>query len=246
MTDSIVNYALENGVATITMDDGKRNALSPRMFRELNIAFDRAEKDNAIIILTGRDETFSAGFDLKVMKGGNAADTLNMLRAGFSMTARLLAYPRPVITACNGNALAMGLFLMLSTDYRIGVAGAYKFAANEVAIGLVMPRTAVEVLQLRLTPAAFQRAVVLSEYFSPDNAVEAGILDEVVTRDALMATALEKARQFDEQLDARAHELSKLRIRDAVIRRIRRAVPLDLKDALMLGVRAMVKSATGR
>jgi enoyl-CoA hydratase len=71
----------------------------------------QAESDRAIVILTGRESVFSAGFDLNVMKRGGA-EALRMLRAGYALTARVLSYPHPVIVACNGHSLAMGVFLM--------------------------------------------------------------------------------------------------------------------------------------
>lgn len=74
-----------------------------------------------------------------------------------------------------------GVFLLLSGDYRVGAAGPYQFTANEVAIGLTMPRAAVEILRQRLTPAHFNRAALLAEPFSPDDAVQAGFLDRVVS-----------------------------------------------------------------
>ncbi len=70
MTDQFVQYSLHDQVATIRIDDGKRNALSPSVLRQINEALDRAESDRAIVILTGRESVFSAGFDLKVMKRG--------------------------------------------------------------------------------------------------------------------------------------------------------------------------------
>ncbi len=231
----MVSYELNDGIATIRMDDGKRNALSPEMFKALNAALDRAEADKAIVILTGRDEVFSAGFDLKVMKAGGTR-TISMLRAGYSLTARVLAYPYPVITACNGHVLAMGVFLMLSSDYVIGSAGEFKVSANEVAIGMPMPRVAEEMLRLRLRPADFQRAVVLAEYFPVDKARDAGFFDEVVEPAELQARANAVAHELA-KLDMWAHKTTKQRIRKAVINRIRRNIPLDLKDALLLGVR---------
>jgi enoyl-CoA hydratase len=234
MTSSI-KYALLDGIATITLDDGKRNALSPQVFRELYAALDRAEQDQAIVILTGRDEVFSAGFDLKVMKRGGM-DALRMLGLGYSLTARVMAYPYPVITACNGHVLAMGVFLMLSTDYVIGCEGDFKISANEVALGLTMPRVAAAMLRHRLTPAAFQRAVVLSEYFPVAAAREAGFFDELVPSAELLARATERAKQFA-SLDMRAHAASKRRIRKSLIRHVRCSVPLDLLDAVLLGLR---------
>lgn len=101
----LVHYRFDDGGATITLDDGKRNALSPEMFQQTNACLDRAEADRAIVIITGREEVFSAGFDLKVMRGA-PLNALRMLRAGYTLTARVLAYPYPVIMACNGHALA--------------------------------------------------------------------------------------------------------------------------------------------
>lgn len=230
-----VNYQLNQNVATIMIDDGKRNALSPAVLRSIYAALRQAEKDQATVILTGREGVFSAGFDLKVMKAAGP-DALRMLRAGYSLTAVLMAHPTPVITACPGHAFAMGVFAMLSTDYIIGCRGDFQISANEVEIGLTMPRVGSTTLRNRLTPAAFQRAVALSEYFTPDSALQAGFFDELVEPDQLMARARELAQKFSE-LDGRAHAASKRRIRAEQISGIRRQVPLDLVDAVKFGLR---------
>jgi enoyl-CoA hydratase/carnithine racemase len=153
MTTETVQYNLQGRVATIRIDDGKRNALSPQVLTEIYRALDWAESDRAIVIITGRESVFSAGFDLRVMKRGGI-DALRMLGSGYALTARVLAYPYPVIAACNGHVLAMGVFLMLSADYVIGSRGDFRIAANEVAIGLKMPRVAAAMLRHRLTPTA--------------------------------------------------------------------------------------------
>ncbi len=235
MTTKSVQYSLQDQVATIRIDDGKRNALSPQVLREINEAFDQAESERAIVIMTGRESVFSAGFDLHVMKGGGG-NALRMLRAGYALTARVMAYPYPVIAACNGHALAMGVFLMLSADYVIGSRGDFKIAANEVAIGLTMPRVAAAVLRHRLNPAAFQRAVTLSEYFDVDAALSAGFFDELVDPVDLMPRAEARAAE-SAALDLPAHAASKRRIRAATIRKIRFGIPLDLLDAALMGLR---------
>lgn len=235
MTTSSVQYQLKDGVAVIRIDDGKRNALSPAVFQELYAAFDRAEADRALVVITGREEVFSAGFDLKTMKAGGV-NTLRMLRAGYGLTARVLAYPYPVIAACNGHVLAMGVFLMLSCDYILGSRGDFRVSANEVAIGLPMPRVAAAMLRHRLTPAAFQRAVTLSEYFPVEAAREAGFFDELVEPAALMDRAQARAQEFA-KLSLPAHTVSKRSIRADLIRHIRRSLPLDIVDAVKLGLR---------
>jgi enoyl-CoA hydratase len=226
---------LRDQVATIRIDDGKRNALSPDVLREIYKALDQAESDRAIVIITGRDDVFSAGFDLKVMKRGGVT-AIRMLRAGYALTARVLAYPYPVIAACNGHSLAMGIFLMLSADYVIGSRGNFKISANEVAIGLTMPRVAAAVLRNRLNPGAFQRAVTLSESFTVESAFRAGFFDELVEPEDLIAHAETFANTFKE-LDMPAHTASKRRIRAALIRKIRLSIPLDLLDAMLMGLR---------
>jgi len=234
--DEFVQYSLHDQVATIRIDDGKRNALSPQILREINQALDRAESDHAIVIITGREAVFSAGFDLHVMKRGGL-NALRMLRAGYALTARLMAYPYPVIAACNGHALAMGVFLMLSADYVIGSRGNFKIAANEVAIGLPMPRVAAAMLRHRLNPAAFQRAATLSEYFDVETAHSVGFFDELADPVDLMSRAGSRA-ELSKKLDPRAHTATKRRIRAGLIRKIRLSIPLDLLDAALMGLRA--------
>jgi len=235
MNGPAVHYELGDGIATIRIDDGKRNALSPRVLGELNRAFDRAEADRATVILTGRESVFSAGFDLNVMRRGGI-DALRMLRAGYALPARVLTYPYPVVAACNGHSMAMGVFLMLAADYVIGSRGDFRIAANEVALGLTMPRVAAAMLRHRLAPSAFQRAVTLSNYFDPDTALNAGFFDEIADTGELLARARLRAAEF-QKLDLRAHAASKRRIRARLVRTIRYSIWLDLLDAVRMGLR---------
>jgi enoyl-CoA hydratase len=221
-----VAYKLEGAVATIVMDDGKVNALSLDMLTQVGAALDRAENDRAVVVLYGREGVFSAGFDLAVLRGGGP-DTVAMLRAGFELAHRILSFPTPVLIACTGHAVAMGVFLLLSGDYRIGVAGgAHKITANEVAIGLTMPRAAVEICRQRLTPAHFNRAVILAEPFMPDTAVDAGFLDRVVPAADLLDVAHSTAAQLA-RLDLDAHAATKLRARDSALKALRAAIEAD-------------------
>jgi enoyl-CoA hydratase len=215
---TLVAYQLEDSIATITMDDGRVNALSPAMLSELGGAFDQAKTDQAVVVLTGRDQTFCAGFDLGVLTAGGH-EAVAMIRAGFELAARMLAFPRPVVIACNGHAIAMGVFLLLSADYRVGTAGPHKITANEVAIGLTMPLPAIEICRHRIAPAHFTRAVLLAEVYTPDDAVNAGILDRVVPASELRDTAHAIATELA-KLNTHAHAATKLRARDHALNTI--------------------------
>jgi enoyl-CoA hydratase len=225
VTDELVSYELNGRIATIAMDDGKANVLSLQMLAALNAALDRATSDGAVVLLTGRSGIFSGGFDLKVLRAGGP-DSARMLEQGFQLAIRLLEQPTPVVIACNGHAIAMASFLLLSGDYRIGTNGSFRLAANEVAIGLTMPWTAIEICRQRLTPAHFNRAVILAETYSPEESVSAGFLDRVVEASDLLETAVSKATELA-SLDRTAHAATKSRTRESAIAAIRRALDID-------------------
>ncbi len=223
--DVLVSYRLDGAVATITMDDGKVNAMSPAMLAELNAALDRADADQAVVLLAGREGVFSAGFDLTVLRAGGA-EAIAMVRAGFELVLRVLSFPRPVIIECTGHAVAMGVFLLLSGDFRVGTAGQFRLVANEVALGIPMPHAAIEILRQRLTPACFNRAVLLAETFPPDHAVAAGFLDQVV-KSAQLRSVTRKAAAAASTLDMNAHAESKLRARAHALSAMRAAIDAD-------------------
>ena len=110
---SPATYQLKDSVATITMDDGKVNVMSVAMLSALNDALDKALADRAVVVLTGRPGTFSAGFDLKTLTAGGS-DAQKMVTMGFELAHRMLSFPTPIIVACNGHAIAMGVFLVLA------------------------------------------------------------------------------------------------------------------------------------
>jgi enoyl-CoA hydratase len=222
---TLVTYRQGDSITTITMDDGKMNALSPEMLSQLNDAFDRAERDRCAVILTGRAGAFSGGFDLRVLRGGGP-DAYGMVRTGFVLAERILSFPAPVVVACTGHAIAMGAFLVLSGDYRVGAAGEYKIGANEVAIGITMPFFGVEICRQRLAPAHFNRAVINAEIYRPEDAVAAGFLDRIVPASDLQVVARTIAADLA-RLDMGVHTATKLRARDHALKAIRAAIEAD-------------------
>ena len=141
---SLVRYELRDDVATLWMDDGKANVMSVAMLAALNEALDRAEKQAKVVVLYGREGSFSGGFDLSVFKRGGP-EVLTMLEAGMRLCARLVEYPLPVIAACTGHAVALGAFLLLSCDLRIGVNAGARFHINEVRNGMTLPHLTLEI-----------------------------------------------------------------------------------------------------
>jgi enoyl-CoA hydratase len=223
-----VNYEQTESVATITLDDGKVNVLSPAMQQNLNEALDRAEQAAAAgevkaVVLTGNQKVLSAGFDLAVFNSGDAAAALGMLSGGFELSIRLLTFPVPIIIAATGPAIAMGSFMLLSGDHRVGSAKT-KCQANEVAIGMVLPISAIEIMRMRLTRATYQRAVSMAATFVGDDAVAGGWLDELVEPEQVLARAQQVAAEAAATLHVKAHRASKLKARADAIKAIQAGI----------------------
>lgn len=225
----MLTYTSDGSVSTILLDDGKANALSVKMFAEINRALDRAESEQTAVLLGGRAGMFSGGFDLAVFKQGRDP-LIEMLLAGARTAERLLAFPSPTVVACTGHAVAMGVFLMLACDLRVGVVqGPFKYAINEVQLGLTLPHFALELCRARLTPARFQLATITAEPHTPEQAVEAGILDYLVPADQLLSHAREKAAALA-KLSRQAHYQTKLRVREQALSRLKAAIESDHQE----------------
>ena len=222
----LVTCSTTDLVTTITMDDGKVNVFSIPMLHALHEAFDDAERDGTVVLLTGRPGCFSAGFDLKAL-AGPPDDAVTLLRLGATLAERILSFPAPVAVACTGHAFPAGAFLLMAADTRVGADGPFKLGLNEVRIGLTLPWFAVVLARHRLTPAHFDHAAVTGAMLDPHTAREAGLLDAVVPPDKLDAAALAAARDLT-VLDRQAHAATKLRARRPVLEQLRHAIETEL------------------
>ena len=226
----LVSYHLDEGIATLTLSNGKVNAISPEVISAFNAALDQAEKDRAVVIITGQPGILSGGYDLKVMTA-SPEQAIELVRQGSSLARRLLSHPFPVVIACPGHAVAKGAFLLLSVDYRIGVEGPFSIGLNEVQIGMTMHHAGIELARDRLRKSAFHRSVINGEMFNPVSAVEAGFLDQVVKPEALLDTAREVARQL-KKINMKAHKNTKLKVRKELLDTLDKAIELDKDHAL--------------
>ncbi|MDB6049406.1 MAG: enoyl-CoA hydratase [Pseudomonas sp.] len=228
----LISYSLEDGIATLTLGNGKVNAISPDVITAFNAALDQAEQDKAVVIITGQPGILSGGYDLKVMMTG-PVNAINLVTAGSTLTRRLLSHPFPVVIACPGHAVAKGAFLLLSVDYRIGVDGPFSIGLNEVQIGMTMHHAGIELARDRLSKAAFHRSVINGEMFSPAGAVEAGFLDKVVSAEDLPGTAHAAAVQL-KKINMIAHRNTKLKVRKGLLDLLDEAIALDQQQSVVV------------
>jgi enoyl-CoA hydratase len=221
----LISYQLEDGIATLTLNNGKVNAISPDVIAAFNAALDQAVQDRAVVIITGQTGILSGGYDLKVMTS-SPQNAVALVTLGSTLARRMLAHPYPIIVACPGHAIAKGAFILLSADYRIGVDGPFNIGLNEVQIGMTMHHAGIELARDRLRKSAFHRSVINGEIFDPAGAVDAGFLDKVVPVEQLQAAALAAAQQL-KKINMTAHKNTKLKVRKALLEAMDKAIELD-------------------
>jgi len=227
----LVSYQCADGVALLSLCNGKANAVSPDVITAFNQALDRAEQDGAVVIITGQPGILSGGYDLKVMLA-SPESALTLVAQGSALARRMLSHPYPIIIACSGHAVAKGAFLLLSADYRIGVEGAFTIGLNEVRIGMTMHHVGITLARDRLRKSAFQRSVINAEMFNPQSAKDAGFLDEVVAPEELMNAAHRMAQQL-KTINLKAHSKTKLKVRKNLLETLDQAIEMDKTSGLL-------------
>lgn len=215
-------YTLDNGIATLRMDDGKVNCISPAMVEALGGALTRAESEADVVVITGRPGKFSAGFDLKVFQQGPEA-TMALVEQGARFALRLLQSPKPIVLASTGHAVAMGAFMMLCGDVRIGLQGPFTYAMNEVEIGMTLPHAFVALARARLTNGALFQLAGTARPLDPAGALAAGLLDHVADEANFEADIATHAQRLA-ALNAAAFAETKQRIHAPAIAAIDAAI----------------------
>lgn len=202
---------IEEGIATITLDDGKANALGFTMIEHINKALDEAETGADVIVIAGREGVMTAGFDLKVMR--NEPDrVMDLVTQGGQLLVRIFSCPKPVLLASTGHGIAAGALLMLTGDYRISMAGDFKYGLNESAIGMVLPPYGIDLARFKLDQKYLDMAAVGADLYDPEMARDIGYTDEVVVAGKFQARVREKAEYF-KALDAKAYAGNKRLVR---------------------------------
>ena len=214
-----MNYELQNNIAIVSIDDGKANAVGHTFLNSINALLDRAEEEKAgAVILRGRKGVFSGGFDLKEFTTSEDAGA-SMVTKGMQLLIRLYSFPLPLVVACTGHGIAMGAFIIMACDTRIGTRGSFKITLPETALGMTVPGTMLELTASRISPHFITRAAVQAEAFDPDQALVAGFLDEVVELSELDTRAFAVAEKLA-QLPQSAYAANKLSARKKALARM--------------------------
>ncbi len=198
MSDAAGNLEpLDGGVVVMRLDRAPVNALNPDFLALIRERLDALERDPGVraLVLTGAGKTLSGGMDLKELQGFSTADQAAMVDGLNTTYARLYAFPRPVIAAAHGAAIAGGLFFVLVSDWRVAGERAV-FGLAEVRVGVRFPVGPLAIAVAELTPAACRRLMLGGRNHGADDALAMGIVDEVVPAEQVMERAVAVARDY--------------------------------------------------
>ncbi len=210
-----IHYSLEGNVGVVKMDDAKANAQNPEFFSQMLAALDQAEKDKVrALVLTGREKFFSAGLDLKLLPTLSPDQLVQALSGFGKMLERLYLFGAPTIAAAQGHALAGGLILYLTCDYRIALDDpSHQYGLNEMKNGIPLSNFIAAICQGQIPSGVQTEAVLLARIYTVKETFERGISHETVSSPgALLPRAMEKAKEFA-ALNTGAYALTKRRLR---------------------------------
>ncbi len=179
-----------DGVVELALDRPPANALDTALARAATAAHRQAVAEGArAVILTGRPGMFSGGLDVPALLPLPRAAVVEFWQAFFELTRALAASPVPVVAAISGHAPAGGAVLAIHCDYRIAARGAFKIGLNEVSVGLPVPDCIMLAFEQVVGRRLAQRFAMAAQLLTPEEALAAGLVDELAEPDRLLDQA---------------------------------------------------------
>ncbi len=180
---SKMQYRAEDGIARITLDDGKMNVMNWDFFNELNACLDRAlsEGAKALVFTTGRPSVFSAGLDLKLLPTQDLSEQIRFQRTFANTMLRVLLFPAPTIAAYRGHSIAGGMILSCACDRLIVQDGPFRMQMNEVVNGMMIPSWISFICRSTIPQRWWREALLMARSYTPREAYERHIPDTLVT-----------------------------------------------------------------
>ena len=205
-----MQYAFEDRIARITLDDGKMNVMNWDFFKELNDSLDQALTDKAAaLIFTGRPGVFSAGLDLKLLMTQTLPEILKFQRVFADIMMRVYLFPIPTIAAYCGHSIAGGAILSYACDRFMAVDGPYKVQINEVANKMILPTWISLICRSSIPPRWWKEALLHAHMYTPREAYDKGIIDDLIDEGGDVLAAAKTYAQDLFRLDAKAYGATK-------------------------------------
>jgi enoyl-CoA hydratase len=218
----MIDRSLSGSVATLRFNYGKAAALDVELVDAIALAFAELGADDAVhaVILTGSGSIFSAGVDLFRLTEGGHDYASRFLPSLGRMLLDLFKFPKPLVVAVNGHAIAGGCLFALAGGYRLMAQGNGRIGLPEMLVGVPFPPSVIEAVRFALPAQQLQSMLYTGKTVLPDEALQRGLVDELVEPSALESRAQEMAQHFA-SLPRRAFELAKHQMRETAVDRAR-------------------------
>jgi enoyl-CoA hydratase len=210
------------GILTLRLAHGKVSALDVELLDALRRELDQVTDDTRALILTGTGSIFSAGVDLIRLTREGADYVQQFLPLLCRLVRALFTFPRPVVAAANGHAIAGGCVIVLACDARLMADGDGRIGLPELLVGVPFPAAPMEVVRFAVPRDKIQSLIYTGRTLSPQDALAAGLVDEVVPAPHLLARAHELASQLS-LIPPAVFRLTKQSLRAEALERIGRA-----------------------
>ncbi|HEX2196616.1 MAG TPA: enoyl-CoA hydratase/isomerase family protein [Actinomycetota bacterium] len=209
-----------DGAEVLWIDRPPVNAADLDSLTELADAVDRlVDESDRPLVLAARGPAFSAGADLhRILEGDGdyaAAFVAGLVRA----FTTLFTFPRPLVGAVTGHAIAGGAILACCCDYAVAAGGPLKIGVTELRVGVPYPLAALEIVRHAVAPERFEEVVFRAGTYGPEEARAIGFVDEVVAAGSVMDRALEVAKRLG-QVPPETYALIKAAVRRPALERI--------------------------
>jgi enoyl-CoA hydratase len=190
----MIDLSRHGGVAIATMVHGKANTLDIEFCNAIADAFERlAISDARAVVLTGQGRIFSAGVDLVQLNAGGTDYVRRFLPVLHRLYETVFFFPKPVVAAVNGHAIAGGCVLQCCADKRIAANDGGRIGVTELLVGVPFPPLAFEVMRFATAPRFFPDGMLSGATFTPDVALTRGLVDEIVEPATLADRAMAAA-----------------------------------------------------
>ena len=193
----MIDLKNHNGIATVTIAHGKANALDIELSEELARCFAQiAESAARAVVVTGQGKIFSAGVDLIRLSSGGAEYVRKFLPALHRAFNAIFFFPKPVVAAVNGHAIAGGCVLACCAERRIMARSNGRIGVTELLVGVPFPAVAFETMRFAVPARHLPELLFTGATYEADAALQRGLVDAVVPSDELMRSAISAAEQL--------------------------------------------------
>jgi 3,2-trans-enoyl-CoA isomerase len=213
-----IHVTIKDRLAIITLNRPKSNALNLEMITELNDMLTNISNDPLIggVLITGRDQFFSAGLDLIELYGYNEEEARSFWELFIKFTVNITAFRKPIVAAINGHSPAGGCVIALACDARVMAEGRFVIGLNEIPVGIIVPYSIFKLYAFWIGSAQASRSLLEGKLFNPEEALKIGLVDELVNPDSIMTSAERWVRKYMAFTPA-TWQQSKINIRKEII-----------------------------